>query len=53
MLTWVMNLGFAAGAGSAPSAPAREVGAQGTYLLLGAGCWVAPLLAVMLLLGSR
>ena len=43
----LMNLDFAAGASDAAPAPAIADESKGGFLLLGAGCWVLPILAAV------
>lgn len=47
MLLWLLNLDFAASGSTAEPAPA--VATQGrSFLLIGTGCWIAPLVAAVL-----
>lgn len=49
MLAWIANLDFAASGSDAPETPAGPIEGLGAYLLLGTGCWIAPLLAAVLM----
>lgn len=48
-LGWLMNLDFAAsGSGAAPAPPAVDA-SKGAFILIGTGCWMLPILTVVLL----